>query len=152
MVVMGMKVDKFRNKAAIMLGDGKKLEVNFFLSYHSAMHSGSETIFDVLNSKALFIPLEDTQTSEVIFVAKGQLMYVELLDREVVSSLYLRELQIQVELLNGEVIEGEILIDMPQTKPRLSDFLNLPHEVLYLHREGCDTIINKRYISLLKEK
>lgn len=152
MAVMQMKVDKFRNKATITLSDGRRLDVNFFLSHHSAQHSGSETIYDVLSSVLSYIPLEDIRTNEVIFVAKTQIVSVELLDREVVSSLYLRELQIQVDLLNGEVIDGEILIDMPQTKPRLSDFLNLPHKFLYVHREQGDIVVNKGYIVSLKER
>lgn len=152
MAVMEMKVDKFRNKATIMLSDGKRLEVNFFLSHHSAHHSGSETIFDVLGSQLSFIPLEEIPTNQVIFVAKAQIMSVELLDREVVASLYLRELQVQVSLLNGEVIHGEILIDMPQTKPRLSDFLNLSHNFLYIHRQEGDIIINKSQIISLQEE
>jgi len=99
-----------------------------------------------------FISLQDIHLNEVLFVAKAQIVSVELPDREVVSSLYLRELQIQVEMLNGEVIDGEILIDMPQTKPRLSDFLNLPHKFLYVHREQVDIVVNKGYIVSLKEK
>ena len=152
MVVMKMKVDKFRNKATIVLNGGKGLDVNFFLSHHSAHHSGSETIFDVLGSQVSFIPLEDIRTAEMIFVAKAQILSVELLDREVVSSLHLRELQIQIDMLNGEVIHGEILMDMPQAKPRLSDFLNLSHKFLYVHREEGDMIVNKSYIVSLKEK
>lgn len=152
MAVMEMKVDKFRNKARIMLSDGKRFEVNFFLSHHSAHHSGSETIFDVLNSQLSFIPLEDIHTNEVIFAAKAQIMSVELLHREVVSSLFLRQLQVQVSLLNGEVIHGEILIDMPQTKPRLSDFLNLSHNFLYIQRQEGDIVINKSHIVSLQEK
>ena len=152
MTAMEMKVDKFRNKATITLSDGRRFDGNFFLSNHSAQHSGSETVYDVMSSVLSFIPLEDIQAKEVIFVAKSQIVSVELLDREVVSSLYLRELQIQVDMLNGEVIHGEILIDMPQTKPRLSDFLNLPLKFLYVHREQGDMIINKGYIVSLKEK
>ena len=152
MAVMKLKVDKFRNKATIVLNDGKTLEVNFFLSHHSPHHSGSESIFDVLSSQVSFIPLEDIFTTEIIFVAKTQILSVTLLDREVVSSLNLRELQIQIDMLNGEVIHGEILMDMPQAKPRLSDFLNLPHEFLYVHREQGDMIVNKSYIVSLKEK
>ena len=143
---------KFRNKATITLSDGRRLDVNFFLSHHSAHHSGSETIYDVLSSVLSFISLQDIHLNEVLFVAKAQIVSVELPDREVVSSLYLRELQIQVEMLNGEVIDGEILIDMPQTKPRLSDFLNLPHKFLYVHREQVDIVVNKGYIVSLKEK
>jgi len=152
MTVMKMIVDKFRNKATIMLNDGRRLDVNFFLSHHSAHHSGSETIFDVLSSQLSFIPLEDIRTDETIFVAKAQILSVELLDREMVSSLNLRELQIQIDMLNGEVIYGEILMDMPQAKPRLSDFLNLTHKFLYVHREQGDMIVNKEHIVLLKEK
>ena len=152
MTVMKMKVDKFRNKATVVLNHGKRLDVNFFLSHHSAHHSGSETIFDVLSSQVSFIPLEDIHTVEIIFVAKAQILSVELLDREVVSSLHLRELQIQIDMLNGEIIHGEILMDMPQAQPRLSDFLNLPHNFLYVHREQGDMIVNKRYIVSLKEK
>ena len=152
MAVMNLKVDKFRNKATIVLNDGKTLDVNFFLSHHSAHHSGSESIFDVLSSQLSFIPLEDVSTTEIIFVAKAQILSVELLDREVVSSLHLRELQIQLDMLNGEVIHGEILMDMPQAKPRLSDFLNLSHKFLYVHREQGDMIVNKSYIVSLKEK
>ena len=60
-----MQIDKIKRKAKIVMSNSKKLNANFFLSQHSASHSGGETVFDIVNSQNSFIPLEDNLTKDI---------------------------------------------------------------------------------------
>ena len=147
-----MQVDKIRKKATIAVSNGQKRDANFFLSQHSGSHSGSETVFDVVNSQNSFIPLEDNITKDIFIVSKDQLMIVELSEREYSLKLHPNKVQIKVEMINNESIDGEVFIDMPQSRSRLSDYFNIFHKFVYMYRNQGDLILNKSYILSVSER
>lgn len=147
-----MQVDKIRKKTTIVMSNGQKRDVNFFLRQHSGSHSGSETVFDVVNSQSSFIPLEDNITKDVLIIAKNQLMIVELSDREYFLKIHPHTVQLQVEMVNHESIDGEVFIDMPQSRSRLSDYFNILYQFVCIYRDQGDLILNKDYILTVREK
>jgi hypothetical protein len=121
------------------------------LSQHSESHSGSETVFDIVNSQNSFIPLEDNLTKDIIFTSKEQLMSVELSDREYVPRIDPNKARIQIEMVNNEKIDGYVYIDMPQIKSRASDYFNIFHQFVCIYKNQGDLILNKAYILSVKE-
>jgi len=147
-----VRTEKYRRKATLCRGDGKRLEVNFFLRQFAEEHSGKELIIDILNSKATFIPLEAVQNSEIFFFNKRELMVLELHDRDLSDETMLApEIQVQVELTNGEVLNGRLFVEMPQERSRVSDYLNFSPDFIYLCREEGDVILNKAFMLTVKE-
>jgi hypothetical protein len=150
---VAMKVEKFKRQATLRVSTGGNLDVNFFLNYSTEEHPGRELIIDVLNSKRSFIPLEDIFKDEILMIGKNRFMDVELTERDLsAETLGGREIPVQIELINGDILEGSFFTDLPPDKLRLSDFLNHTPQFIYLCREPNDVILNKDYILSLKHK
>jgi hypothetical protein len=151
--LVGMKVDKFKRQATLRVSTGGNLDVNFFLNYSTEERSGRELIIDVLNSQRSFIPLEDVLKDEILMIGKNRFMEVELSERDLLpETLSGREIPVQIELINGDTLEGSFFTDLPPDKLRLSDYLNHTPQFIYLCREHNDVILNKDYILSLKHK
>ena len=148
-----MKVDKFKRQATLRVSTGGRLDVNFFLSYSTDEHPGRELIIDVLNSERSFIPLEDILKDEILMIGKNRFMDVELTDRDLLpETLEAREIEVQIELINGDLVEGSFYTDLPPDKLRLSDYLNFTPQFIYLCRDRNDVILNKDYILSLTHR
>ena len=152
-VPVAMKIDKFKRQATLKVSTGGNLDVNFFLTYSTQEHPGRELIIDVLNSKISFIPLEDILKDEILMIGKNRFMEVELTERDLsAETLGGRAIPVQIELINGDILEGSFFTDLPPDKLRLSDYLNHTPQFIYLCREPNDVILNKDYILSLKHK
>ena len=148
-----MKVDKFKRQATLRVSTGGNLDVNFFLNYSNEERSGRELIIDVLNSQRSFIPLEDVLRDEILMIGKNRFMEVELSERDILAETPEgQEIPVQIELINGDTLEGSFFTDLPPDKLRLSDYLNHTPQFIYLCREQHDVILNKDYILSLKHK
>lgn len=148
-----MKIDKFKRQATLRVSTGGNLDVNFFLNYSSEARQGRELIIDVLNSDRSFIPLEDVLKDEILMIGKNRFMDVELLERDLLpETLEGQKIPVQIELINGDTLEGSFFTDLPPDKLRLSDFLNHTPQFIYLCRDQHDIILNKEYILSLKHK
>jgi hypothetical protein len=147
------RVEKFKREATVLTSVGTRLDVNFFLSHVADSHLGNELVLDILNSGRAFIPLEDVHSEEIIFLNKDRVMAVELAERDLVSQfLGETEVWVWVELVNGDLIDGFLSLDMPPTRSRLSDHLNLTPQFIYLCRHDYDYVINKSYILSVKHQ
>jgi hypothetical protein len=136
-----MKIDKFKRQATLRVSTGGNLDVNFFLNYSSEARQGRELIIDVLNSDRSFIPLEDVLKDEILMIGKNRFMDVELLERDLLpETLEGQKIPVQIELINGDTLEGSFFTDLPPDKLRLSDFLNHTPKFIYLCRDQHDII------------
>jgi hypothetical protein len=146
-------MEKHKRKATICQSDGLRLDVNFFLGRFAEEHSGKELIIDILNSKATFIPLEDIRKTDVLFLNKRKIVCLELYERDLSEeTMLVPGIQVQVELTTGEVFNGDLFLEMPQDRSRVSDYLNFSPGFIYLGREEGDIILNKDFIFSVKDK
>ena len=147
-----MRLEKHKRKATINRSDGLKQEVNFFLREFAEDHSGKELFIDIMNSKATFVPLEDINANEIFFLNKSCVKYLELYIRDLTEETMLSsEIPVQIELINGEILDGSFYLEMPQNRSRVSDYINFSHEFIYLCREEGDIILNKAFIFSIKD-
>ncbi len=147
-----MRVEKNKRKAIFCRRDGMKSEVNFFLSQYAEAHTGKELILDVLNSDATFIPAEDIRTGEIFFINKQNIMFLELHERDLADETLLTpEAHVQVELTNNEILKVSLFMEMPQERSRVSDYLNFSSEFIYLCGQDKDIILNKAFVSTVKD-
>ena len=147
-----MRLEKNKCKATICRNDGLKQDVNFFLRQFAEGHSGKELFLDIMNSKASFIPLEDIETNEILFLNKSSVMCLELHERDLMEETMLAlEVPVQVELTNGDTLNGSFFVEMPQDRSRVSDYINFSPEFIYLCREEGDIILNKAFLFSVKE-
>ena len=52
----------------------------------------------------------------------------------------------------GEIFNGDLFVEMPQERSRVSDFLNFSPDFIYLGREEGDIILNKEFVFSVKDK
>lgn len=148
-----MKVDKIKREATLLMSTNGRLDVNLFLSPATEAHLGSELFLDVLNSDKNFVPMEDILTNEILLIRKAQIMGLEVPERDLLpETLEAREIPVRVELINGDIVEGSFFVELPPYRSRLSDFLNLAHQFIYLCRDQSDMILNNTYILSVKHQ
>lgn len=147
------KIQKFKRRATILFSTQDLLDGHVFLSYQAETHSGQETVLDLLNSERAFIPVEDALTNEVLLVGKSSIVHMAFEERtERAETPGLVELPVVLSLLSGDVLEGSFYTDLPNSKKRLSDYLDFSGKFISLGQEKNDLILNKSFILSLREK
>lgn len=137
-----------RQAVGVHLSDGKVLagEVHLQLAQH---HFGQETAADLFNRNEAFFALGRDDGS-VTFLAKGQVLYVELLvppdlpDDSRTSAA--KRVSIALEMADGAVLGGLVIFEMPPDRMRTLDFLNAAPAFFPLWGQDAVRIINRSWI------
>lgn len=147
---MELRVDKLKKKARVVLQDGEELSGFFFVSPISPCRRGPELISDLLMGEASFLPFE-LESAEVVFLQKDFIRMVLLMEPEIEDDLpYLKRESVEVCLLSGGIIRGEVLVDLPETRSRLSDFFSRCNGFFYLLVDGHQRLVNARSVKLVR--
>jgi hypothetical protein len=145
-----LRVDKLRREARVILQDGEELRGSFFVSPISPCRSGPELVSDLLTGEAYFLPFE-MEDGQVVFLQRDFIRYVVLKEKEAMEDLpYLKRKAVEVHLLSGETLGGEVLLDLPQTRCRLSDFFNSCPGFFYFLMGGEQHLVNSRSVRLVR--
>jgi hypothetical protein len=138
-----------RHRVGVHLTDGRVLAGDIHLQPVARHHSGPETATDLLNRDEPFFALM-LDEEQPIFVAKGQVLYVELPpepafeDPDRVTAA--RRIQLEFELVDRTRVEGVVLIELPPDRPRALDFLNSSPGFFPLWAGDAVRIINRNQI------
>jgi len=145
-------VEKNRRSATLCRSDGIKLDVNFFLSPYAEHHSGKELILDILNSDKMFIPVEDIHNGVILSLNKGNIMFLELPERDLLDeTLMAPKKLVQVELTNHQILNLSVFMELPEERSRVSDYLNFSSGFIYLCGKERDIIMNKAFLFSVKD-
>ena len=147
-----MRVEKNRRSATLCRSDGIRLDVNFFLSPYAEHHSGKELILDILNSDKMFIPVEDIHNGVILSLNKGNIMFLELPERDLLDeTLMAPKKLVQVELTNHQILNLSVFMELPEERSRVSDYLNFSSGFIYLCGKERDIIMNKAFLFSVKD-
>ena len=149
---MSLAVDKVKKRVTITMSDDARLEGNIFLSPVSELGVGEQTVLEALTSDDSFIPFETTD-GEYSFINLRRIMMLSTPVEEASEEadpedckLNVQASRVVVFLLNGQMVRGEVCIDMPEGKARLSDWLNQLDRFLVLRDELGETLINLKFV------
>lgn len=147
---MELRVDKLRKGARVVLEDGEELKGNFFVSPVSPVRNGPELLSDLLMGEAYFLPFE-MQKDQVVFLQRHFIRYIVLQDKEAEEDApYLKREAVEVCLLSGESLKGDVLLDLPRNRSRLSDFFNACGGFFYLLTSAGQHLVNSRSVKLVR--
>lgn len=127
--------------------DGQRIEARFFLHTVSERRGGPETLEDRLNEpNTHFLPFEIQ--GEVALIHLHRLAYVEFAGRlpevEEKERVGACRQAVELDLVFGETLSGELLYELPPGKSRVLDLLNTPAErFLLLVNEGLTRYVNR---------
>ncbi len=131
--------------------DGRSFEATLSLHLNAETHQGTETVLDRLNDPNLFLPLRVPGDLPVVFLNKSQIIRVDVPHEEVAPAdpEHVAETNIQpikVQLINDVQLQGNVRIDGPSGRRRLSDFLNTQPAFLPLVGPDLLHLLHKRFI------
>ena len=157
-----LSVRKDRATITAVLPDGTKIRGEVFLASYSDTHYGHQKVADILEGEKLFIPVsikEEGRKEEgrVEFINKDQVMILEgelsseEAEEKLAIGLYNIE-KIKVLFINGEIIEGAMISEVPKERSRLSDCLNLPDTFISMIKGGRYFYLNKGMITKVESR
>lgn len=140
------KIAKNRRQVIFTLADGRELEGEVFLSLYEAHRQGSQRVGELLNGEETFLPVK-TSAGTVHLNVANIIKAVTQEDAERHDLMMLgKKYTVRITTLHGEAIEGDIFVDLPQDRSRVSDYLNRPERFLRVFVPGHIVYVAARFI------
>lgn len=143
--------DTVRIRADVQITGGRTLTGFLHLLPYAPVHLGQETPDDVLNRNEDFFPLTDEE-ERTVFLAKSQVLAVTVAtagagDPDRLSAA--RTMALAVELSDGSEWAGTVASELPPTRTRAIDFLNLQKGFFALRADGAVRYINRAHVRVV---
>lgn len=135
------KITKNRRSVFFTLTDGSTVEGKVFLSLYEACHEGPQRVGNLLNSVDAFIPVDTSNGMLHLNIANIVSAHTpiseEMNDLMTLGAKY----RVQITTSLGSIIEGEVFVNLPHNRNRVSDYLNqrerfyrvfLPEKIVYI--------------------
>src|SRR5689334_4307574 len=116
-----------RERVEIHLSDRRVLTGDIHLQPLARHHAGPETPADFMNRDGeLFFALV-LDEEQPVFIARRQVLYLQVprpasVDPDRASAA--RRVELEIELVDGTLLEGVVMMELPSDRPRALDFLN----------------------------
>ena len=117
------QVEKQQTAVTIYLVDGQVREGSLFLSPFSSTRSGSQTLLELLHEPAPFVPFLRNDDL-FLLLNKEQISHVRYQPGENDVSPIGSFLDVAIIFVNGKELAGTTVLETPEGKGRLLDFLN----------------------------
>lgn len=145
------KIAKNRQQVVFSLADGSEMEGDVFLSLYEAHRQGPQRVGELLNGRDTFIPLktaDGTVHLNIRNVIKARIpTEQERHDLMMLGKKY----RVRIATLQGETIEGDIYVDLPRDRSRVSDYLNQPERFLRIFVSGHIVYMARRLILTVRD-
>ena len=127
-------VPKDQQVVRVHLDRGLTLDGTIFLEYAPQEHSHHQRVLAFLENADGFFPLAVTEGAAPEFVNKRNIRMVEVEypAQDHVSFSLMRILPVSFQFIDQTTLGGELMVDAPEEKSRLSDCLNTTHRFLCL--------------------
>ena len=140
------KIAKNRRQVIFTLADGSEVQGEVFLSLYEAHHQGSQRVGELLNGEEVFLPVKTANGTVHLNVA-NIIKAITPEDAELHELMMLgKKYTVRITTLHGEAIEGDIFVDLPQDRSRVSDYLNRPERFFRLFMPGHIVYVGARFI------
>ena len=146
---MSLKLKTQKRQAEIMFSDGQSIGGHLFISPSPKGLTGSENVIEILNDDRFYIPFEIAE-GEISLLQKGSIVTVRMGISEMPKDLpYLSRTSTKIFLLSGDILEGNVFIDLPKTRTRLSDFLNFSKRFFFIDVDEQDILVNSTFVKMV---
>jgi len=118
------KIVKIRRQVLFTLADGSTVEGEVFLSLYEARHERPQRVGELLNSDDAFIPVETAAGTihlNIVNIVIAQTLFVEEGDELMRLG---EQYRVQIATSLGSIIEGQVFVNLPHDRSRVSDYLN----------------------------
>lgn len=139
------QVEKRKVPVVIALVDGQMREGVMFLSPFSSYHSGPQTLIDLMSEEEPFAPFVGDDGS-FLLINKSQISHIKYSKEEDDKPVFGTPLEVCVTFTNSRQLSGTVVLEVPEGKGRLIDFMNNHRDFFGLQCEDGDYIVNPQII------
>jgi hypothetical protein len=143
---MALAIEMSKKKAEILISDGSRLSGYFFVLLHTQGRLGAECLLDLVLDERSFLPFEKDD-GQIFLIQKGSIVLVISEGCEYLKGVpYQKKMASRICLLSGQTLEAKVYSDLPQSRSRLSDFLNHSANFFCVEVDGKEYLVNTRFI------
>jgi hypothetical protein len=120
------RIEKIRLGVTVRLRGCSDLSGCIFAQPSLYMRDGPEGPADILNSGDAYFPML-VDSGETVLLAKRHVIELipgEMLEIDELRRASAREVKVELLLEDGTLRQGALMVEMPQDRPRVLDFLN----------------------------
>lgn len=119
------RVDKAEQPVVLFQADGSVMQGVVFLSACAYSHIGRQTLADLLREKGDFFPFR-SQAGAFCVTNKATITHIryEQLTPDQEYTPFGNPVEVLINFAGGEQLRGTIIIEMPEGRTRLFDFIN----------------------------
>ena len=139
------QVEKQKVSVSIYLIDGQTREGLIFLSPFSSFHSGPQTLLDLVSEEEPFMPFVGND-GKFLLINKVQISHLKYQKEEDDSLVLGTPLEVVVTFTNSRQLSGTVVLEVPEGKSRLLDFMNSNQDFFGLACEDGDYVVNPNII------
>lgn len=142
-----------RLPAEIRMADGTCFRGEVHLQPMVGQHQGPETPLEMLNRGDAYFPLTP-ESGGIAFMAKAQVAVVTcppgVAQSEAEQMGVAKTIRLQVTLAGGDSLEGWSAVELPPTRSRALDYLNLPGAFFTLRSDRATWFLNSSHVRLVR--
>ncbi|PLX79795.1 MAG: hypothetical protein C0615_01925 [Desulfuromonas sp.] len=116
-------MEKRPTEVTIYLADGTEREGTLFLSPFSSTRSGSQTLAEMLHEPEPFVPFIRNDKSFQL-LNKKQISHLRYRPVDDAPEKIGNPIEVTITFINGKTLSGTTILETPEGKGRLIDFLN----------------------------
>ncbi len=146
------QVEKQKAEVTIFLVDGQEREGVLFLSTFSSVRSGPQTLSEFLQEPETFVPFLRSDKAFML-LNKKQISHVRYQPGEDDPESIGEPVEVDVTFINGKALSGTTVLETPEGKGRLVDFMNSSPGYFSIDcGEGGHYLVNPRVIVEIADK
>ncbi|MEZ4484750.1 MAG: hypothetical protein R2864_09165 [Syntrophotaleaceae bacterium] len=145
------KIIKSRRQVFFTLADGGELDGNVFLSLYDARHQGPQRVSELLNGEEGFIPVETKDGTVHLNVANIVCAVTPRGEEEDSLMTLGAKHRVWVSTVGGKQIEGEVYVNLPHERCRVSDYLNQPQGFCRIFMSDRIAYLGTRFILSVRD-
>lgn len=147
------RIPKNRRQIVVTLHSSASIAGDMFVQAFGRYGGGAEGPLDILNAPEPFFPLR-AENGETVLVAKDRVVLVTCDRPDVPEHVWAQatpRVTVEIHLLDGEIVTGSVLLEVPEQHSRLLDFLNR-HKQRFFPLETVDgqLLINQSMIESVR--
>ena len=139
------QVEKQKVSVRIELVDGQTREGVIFLSPLSSYHSGPQTLLELMSEEEPFVPFVGND-GKFLLINKVQISHLKYQKEEDDKLVLGTPLDVSVTFTNSRQLSGTVVMEVPEGKSRLLDFMNSNRDFFGLVCEDGDYVVNPNII------
>ncbi len=117
-----LRVEKREERVSLFMVDGVIFDGIVFLSQYAMLHSGEQTVLDLLLDTHPFLPAR-SNSGEFHLIQKKMISHVRC-KVPLNEDLEYKNRQVKISFPGNETLQGTLKIDMPGHSFRLTDYIN----------------------------